>query len=154
MADNSGFGEMRKSVVKGDTILIYDYRPVYLPGDTVNFEWKSVLYEAYYTKNRKLYFIYDHYPWIGPWFLDSTTADSSKIKMTNVNWEGWTSGEAYINFDDFSYQKGKNRKLRKSLEKNKEANNITPWYTSLPRQIVNDSLTHPRREDNLGPLKK
>ena len=69
--------------------------------------------------------------------------------MTKVNWEGWTSREVYINFDKVDYRKGKNLYLRKVLKKN----DTTIWYTSLPRQIINDSLTHPRREGNLGPLK-
>lgn len=153
LPEYSGSGEMRNSVIKGDTILIYDYRPVYPHGDTVNFEWKPVLYEAYYMKNRKLYFIYSHYPWIGAWFADSTSSDSSKIKMAKVNWEGWAGGEAYINFNDKNYFKGKNRYLRKLLYKNHKENKVTNWYLSLPRELVNDSIIHPHCEDKLGPLK-
>ncbi len=154
LPQNSGFGEMRKSVIKGDTILIYDYRVIYPKGDTINYKYKLCLYEAYLKQNNKLYFIYDHYPMSWWPTTDSDTNDSSMITKTGVNWEGWTTDEAYIDFDGYYYKKGKNRYLRKLMKHNFKSNDSTNWHLSLPNSLLNDTtITRSSVQDKLGPLK-
>lgn len=154
MPQNSGFAEMRKSVIKGDTILVYDYRVVYPKGDTINYAYKLRLYEAYLEKNNKLYFIYDHYPMSWSWTNDTMVKDSSQIVNATVNWEGWSSGEAYVNFENGYYKKGKNRYLRKLMQNNFKRNDSTAWHLSLPNTLLNDTtIIKSKTQDKLGPLK-
>ncbi|NOQ73569.1 MAG: hypothetical protein GQ574_16305 [Crocinitomix sp.] len=152
--ENSGSGEMRKSELKGDTILVYDYRPMYTPGDSINFQYKSVLYEAYLKKNRKLYFIYSNYPLLDWMQRDTTPIDSSRIQKATVNWEGWSTGEVYVDLEGDYFKKGKNRPLRRQLRKKFKENDSTAWHLALPNLFFSDTIIiRSYTEDKLGPLK-
>ncbi|MFT5820853.1 MAG: hypothetical protein ACI8ZM_002101 [Crocinitomix sp.] len=151
LSENIGSAEMRKSVIKGDTILTYEYRPIYPQGDSLNYEWKLVLYDAYIKKKRKLYFIYSDYPLVDWMMIDSMPIDSARIQKANVNWEGWLTAEAYIDFGGDYYKKGKNYPLRKLLKKN----DSTSWHLTLPSELMNDTIIiRSHTKNKLGPMRK
>ncbi len=134
----------------GDTLIVYDIFSINKIENSETWYYQRQIILAFLKKGRALYPIYWEYPPIYPkadfkYFYNEEDSDyfgkldHSRVKKSYVNWGGADSTIIYMDTHGIKHKKGKDKKLRKTINIENNLTDLTLWEIKLPTSHINDT---------------